>query len=172
MIKRIAILGPESTGKTTLCKELATHFKTIWVPEYARTYISMLKVPYTLNDIEVISKTQIEQENQALLTANKYLFTDTELIMSKVWCEDVFKTCPRWMESQIQELKYDHYLLLMPDIPWKPDPVRENSTRRSYFFRLYQKELESRGLKYSIISGKNDLRSSLAVTIINKLAGK
>lgn len=167
-IKRIAVIGPESTGKTTLCRELADHFKTVWVPEYAREYVEKLARPYTFSDIELCAKKQLEQEDELLQKANQFIFCDTELIVAKVWCEDVFKTCPASIENEISKRKYDLYLLTIPDLPFKEDPVRENPHRREYFFELYKRELEERGFAYEIIRGKNNSRSENAMKIIKK----
>ena len=87
-VKRIALLGAESTGKTTLARSLALRFQTIWVPEYARDYVNMNPGPVTLETIESISREQLSQENRAAANANNFLFCDTEFIVSKVWCMD------------------------------------------------------------------------------------
>jgi NadR type nicotinamide-nucleotide adenylyltransferase len=167
-VKRIAFIGPESSGKTTLCKQLADYYKTFWVPEYAREYMGQLNRPYTLEDILLISKKQLENEQELLMKSNNLLFSDTELINSKVWCEDKFEYCPEWISEKIEEKMYDLYLLTKPDLPWQPDPVRENPTRRDYFYNLYLKELETRKLKYKIISGKGDTRFNNAVKAVDE----
>ncbi len=167
-IKRVALIGPESTGKTTLCQELADHFKTHWVPEYARDYMARLHRDYTLDDIEHCSKKQLEREDELLQEAKQFLFSDTELIIAKVWCEDVFKICPAWMEKKIIEKKYDLYLLASPDLPFVPDSVRENPKRRDYFFSLYKQELEKRKFDFSIIDGKGTTRFKNALKAITK----
>ena len=154
-IKRIALIGPESTGKTTLCSELAEHFKTSWVPEFARDYIEQLHRPYTLSDIELCAGKQLESEDESVAGANRFLFCDTELILAKVWCEDVFKTCPSWIEEEIIKRNYDLYLLTYPDLPFKTDPVRENPHRRDYFFELYKAELQKRNFEFEIITGRD-----------------
>ena len=167
MISRIAIIGPESSGKTTLCKELADHYQTSWVPEYARAYIAGLSRAYTLSDIEKIAVTQLQQEDEAMLRANTYLFVDTELIIAKVWCLDVFNNCPEWIELKIPEEVYDLYLLTSPDLEWIADPVRENEKRRNYFFEWYKRELESYQFPYYIITGHGKSRLQMAITVID-----
>ena len=167
-INRIALIGPESSGKSTLCKLLAKHFKTQWVPEYAREYIEKLNRPYNSDDILLIAKEQMKIEDKMLLKANKFLFADTELIVAKVWCEDVFGFYPDWMEEKIEERKYNLYLLTKPDLPWENDPVRENPNRRDYFFDLYLNEIRKRKFNYEIISGTGDQRFLNAVNAIEK----
>jgi NadR type nicotinamide-nucleotide adenylyltransferase len=162
-IKRIALIGPESSGKTTLSKRLAEQYKTLWVPEHARDYVKKLNRPYTADDILIIAKEQLKVEEQLLLNANKLLFIDTELIIAKIWCEDKFGFCPEWISGKSEEKKYDLYLLTKPDLPWEQDPVRENSNRRDYFFNLYLDEIETRKFNYEVISGSGEVRFRNAV---------
>ena len=107
-IKRIALIGPESTGKTTLCEQLAIHFHTVWVPEYSRFYNEKLDRPYTLDDIEFCSRKQLEMEDELIQQANQFIFSDTELIVAKTWCDDVFNTCPEWIEIEITKRPQDN----------------------------------------------------------------
>lgn len=166
-IVRVALIGPESSGKTTLVKQLAQHHNTSYVVEYARAYIEKINRPYTLADIILIAEKQLEQEEQLLKKANKLFFTDTEFIIAKIWCEDVFGTCPEWIEKMISAEIYDLYLLLQPDLPWVKDSVRENPQRRKYFFDLYEKELINRKFNYEIISGIGEKRLLHAVNAID-----
>jgi NadR type nicotinamide-nucleotide adenylyltransferase len=165
--KRISLIGPESSGKTTLCTLLAAHYKTLWVPEFAREYMEKLDRSYYLEDVLFISKKQLETEEELLIKSNKLLFIDTEFINAKIWCEDVFGFSPEWISEKIEEKKYDLYLLTKPDLRWQPDPVRENPTRRDYFYNLYLNELETRKLKYEIISGEGDTRFNNAVKAVD-----
>lgn len=167
MISRIAVIGPESSGKTTLCGELAEHYRTCWVPEFSRNYISGLSRAYTQQDIEYTALEQLKQEEKALLHAQYYLFADTELIIAKVWSLDVFHSCPAWIEKKIPELAYDLYLLTSPDLEWIADPVRENAGRRDYFFDWYKRELDSYGFPYFIIGGLGKSRMQHAVSVID-----
>ena len=163
---RVALIGPESTGKTTLCRQLAEHFHTCWVPEFAREYISTLNRPYTKEDIIYCAERQLESEEQMKSKANKILFTDTELIVCKVWLLDVFGECPEWIERKISENKYDLYLLTSLDLPFIEDPVRENPFRRQYFFDWYKAELKKRKFRYEIIEGLKEERIEKAVKFI------
>ena len=167
-IKRIALIGPESSGKSTLCELLATHYKTLWIPEYAREYIEKLNRPYTAADILHSAQEQLKMEEERMLTASKFLFADTELIVAKVWCEDVFHFCHPWIAATIEEKKYDLYLLTKPDLIWEKDAVRENPNRRDYFFNLYLNELEERGFNYEIIGGAGEERLRNAIGAVEK----
>jgi len=180
-IKRIALIGPESSGKTTLCMQLAAHYNTVWVPEYARTFMENLNRVYTYQDVIHCAFGQMKAEDalaeKACLPgkgnpangrqANRFLFCDTELINYKIWFEDKFKKTPGWMESEITKRKYALYLLTTPDLPWVHEAVRENPERREYFFDLYKKELEKRKFSYGIISGAEKSRLEGAILHID-----
>jgi NadR type nicotinamide-nucleotide adenylyltransferase len=158
MIKRIAITGPESTGKSTLAEQLAFHYKTVWVPEYAREYIGKLKLPYSKDDILTIAKKQLENENKCAEAATGFLFCDSELIVTKIWSEDKFNSCDEWILGKIEEHAYDLYLLCYIDIPWQEDPQREDPHRREYLFNLYLQELTERNFPFRVISGSGKKR--------------
>jgi len=167
-VKKIALIGPESSGKSTLCMELARHFNTAWVPEFAREYVASLKSRYTLADIEFCAHEQLRSEEEQLMKAHRFLFCDSELIIAKVWCADVFKSVPAWIEEKIDSHPYDLFLLTQPDIPFKKDDVRENPHRRDYFFDWYRRELENKKFSYEIIGGQGALRFSNSLAAIQK----
>lgn len=167
-VRKIALIGPESSGKTTLAEKLAMHFETRWVPEYAREFIGNLGRAYTLADIEHCARMQLSMEKELEASARQFLFCDTELIVAKVWCEDVFHKTPPWLEEAIRANPYDLFLLLKPDLPFTPDPVRENPLRREFFFDWYKKELVERNFKYEEISGLNEVRFSNALKALEK----
>jgi len=168
-ITRIALIGPESTGKTTLCVQLAEHYKTIWVPEYARTFMENLSRTYTYEDVVHCALEQMTIEDASVSSANRFLFCDTELINYKVWFEDRFKKIPDWLEAEIMKRKYDLYLLTSHDLPWVHETVRENPHRREYLFDLYKKEMEKRNFVYRIISGSGEARLQTAIEYIDTL---
>jgi NadR type nicotinamide-nucleotide adenylyltransferase len=169
--KRIALIGPESTGKTTLCFLLAEHYQTVWVKEYSRDYIAIHPKPYSWDDVVHCTEEQIKLENQMLSIANNFLFADTELIVAKVWFNDVFKREPAWLEEKICERMYDLYLLTFPDIAFVQDTVRENPRRREFFFNWYREELQRRKVRYAIITGDGKSRLQNAINIIDKTFG-
>ena len=168
-VRRIALIGPESTGKTTLCMQLAEYYKTVWVPECARTFIENLNRAYTYEDVVHCAREQMKAEDALAETANRFLFCDTELINYKVWFDDKFNKTPDWLEAEITKRKYDLYLLTSPDLPWVHEGVRENPHRREYLFDLYKKELEKRNSVYRIISGSGEARSEAAIKYIDSI---
>jgi NadR type nicotinamide-nucleotide adenylyltransferase len=167
-IKKIALIGPESTGKTTLCASLAAHYKTVWVPEISRSYIGALERKYTLKDIEYCTKAQLKGEEELLNKANGFLFCDSEMIIAKVWCEDVFKTVPEWIENKVRTNLYDLHLLTLADIPFEQDNVRENAHRREFFYNWYKRELDERSFPYEVIEGNGEERFRNSIAAISK----
>lgn len=170
-IKRIALLGPESTAKSTLSEQLAMHYNTVWVKETAREYLSNIQHHYTLDDIIEIGKLQLNEEQKLISQANKFIFIDTEFINLKVWCLDVFKTCPTFISEAIPKNPVDLYLLTYPDIPWQPDPLRENPNRREFLFEWYENELKQLNIPYQIIKGKNQNRLNNCLNAITFFFG-
>lgn len=167
-ILRIAITGPESTGKSELAQKLAQHYHTLWVPEYAREYIHQLNRPYTFPDILAIAKRQAALEKELLNKSNRILFSDTELIVCKIWCEYKFGKCHSWIIENLKKQNFDLYLLMDIDLPWQPDPQREHPDKRVELFNLYLDELLNRNWLFEIVSGSGEQRFINALNIINK----
>ena len=140
-LKKIVVTGPESTGKSTLCEQLATYFKTKWVPEYAREYLIKLKRPYTYDDLLVIAKGQLEQEDRITASSEApLLFIDTDMYVMKVWCEYVFGKCHSFILDEIAKRNYDVYLLCNTDLPWVADELREypDLESREFLYHMYK----------------------------------
>lgn len=152
---RIAVTGPESTGKTTLAEGLAHKLNCLWVPEYAREYIDKINRPYDKHDVENIAHGQIKNLYEAEQKSNKILICDTELIVIKIWMEVKYGNCPEWIINEMKNQKFDLYLLCYPDIPWTFDKQREHPNLREYLFELYEKELLNLNYNYFIIKGDN-----------------
>lgn len=164
MSKRIAIVGPESTGKSELSESLALHFKTAWVPEFARQYLEKLNRPYQYDDLLLIAKGQIKEEKKRNVSgAEKYLFCDTDLIVIKIWSLHKYGKCHNWILSQIKKRKYSLHLLTAIDLPWEIDPLREHPHLRQFFFDWYKNELNEYRFPYRIINGLNTERTGNAV---------
>lgn len=168
MITRIAITGPESTGKTTLSKTLAEKFNTVWIPEYVREYFSIFGSDYTYEDLEKIAKGQWALEKQIEKNANQLFFADTEMLVIKIWSECKYEKCSPWILNTLKTYAYDLYLLCYIDLPWEYDPLRENPSKseRLELFKLYVKNLERYNLPYVIINGKNQERNSMAINAV------
>ncbi len=169
MLKKIAITGPESTGKSDLAKALARHYYAQWVPEYAREYIDNLNRPYRYEDIEQIAKGQLEIEKRKAATATNLLFCDTEFLVTKIWSEYVFGQCSQWILDQVKWHTYDLYLLMDIDLPWQYDPQREHPHKREELFGIYKQELVNNGFDFRIVSGYGTKRVSNAIQYVDDL---
>lgn len=167
---RIAVTGPESSGKSTLSEALARHFETVWVKEYAREYIDGLQRPYREEDLLTIARGQLlAEQKQARQARNNLLFSDTELTVIKIWSEVKYKRCdPRILEL-LQNTPYNLYLLTAPDLPWQDDPQREHPHFREELFELYQRELQNRKLPFIIIRGEGPERLGRAIEAVKGL---
>jgi NadR type nicotinamide-nucleotide adenylyltransferase len=163
---RIAITGPESTGKSSLAENLARQYKTVWIPEYSREYLKQLGKRYQYHDILAIAKGQYELERKLSNGINRFLFIDTDFIVCKIWCEVKFGKCHPWINEMIDQHRYNLYLLCKPDLPWVEDPLRENPDDRAILFELYKDELEHRKFPYAVISGVGDERVKNAMNAI------
>ncbi|MEI6576123.1 MAG: ATP-binding protein [Bacteroidota bacterium] len=168
MIKRIAITGPESTGKSWLAEQLSMHFHTTFASEYARVFLAELKRPYIYDDILLIAQGQRLYEINASVKAEKFLFCDTEAVVTKIWSEHTFGRCDSWILNEIEHNPHDYYLLCNIDLPWEPDPLREHPNLREYLFNLYVNELTKRDLPYGIVSGQRQDRKNCAISLLSQ----
>jgi NadR type nicotinamide-nucleotide adenylyltransferase len=171
-IKKIVIIGPESTGKSTLCQKLADHYNTLWVPEYAREYLENHGPEYSYEDLYDIAVGQLELEDEAtdkLQNINSTpLFIDTDMYVMKVWSEFVFNKCNNWILNRIAERKYDLYLLCDVDLPWVKDDLREypDLRVRKKLFYFYKDLLVNQQVPWCIISGDYGERFNKATNFI------
>ena len=168
-LKKVAVIGPESTGKSELCQQLAAHYQTEWVPEFARFFLDRLDRPYEQNDLKAIAEGQLSWEDDKAAYAKDYLFCDTNLIVIKVWSDHKYGKTDAWVEEQLMLRKYDYYLLNNIDLPWQPDPQREHPQQRKHFFGIYQQYLEEHKFPYSIVSGIEGDRKKSAITALEKI---
>ncbi|MBL7930427.1 MAG: ATP-binding protein [Bacteroidia bacterium] len=167
-IFKIAVVGAESTGKTWLCEELAKHYQTAWVPEYAREYFNDSDIyNYTLEDLETIARRQIQLEQEALKDARKFLFCDTTLVTLKIWAELEFKTVPAFIARNLSLQQYNYYFITSNEIPWESDPLRQNKHGRDLLFQMNKKEIIQSKIPYSVISGREEQRLRNAIKILN-----
>ena len=155
---KVGIIGPESTGKSTLATYLAHRYGGVLVAEYAREYMEKRACAsvYTREDVVNIAQFQVEQlrklsEKTKTDTSTDIVFFDTELIITKVWFLHKYGECPDFIEQALRQYPMDVYLLCYPDMPWQPDPVRENPNIREYLFEWYEREVQELSIPYYII---------------------
>ena len=160
---RVAITGPESTGKSALAEYLARYFQTRFVPEYARGYIANMRRAYGYKDLNYIAHQQLVSERYFERRATGFVFCDTDLTVIKIWSEHRYGKCSSWVLKRLGEIRYDLYLLCDVDLPWEADPQREHPEMREHFMNLYRKELEERGVNFRVISGLGEERFENAV---------
>jgi nicotinamide riboside kinase len=198
MLKKVVIIGPESTGKSYLCKKLAEHFNTLCVDEFAREYLITNGTAYTYNDLLTIAQGQIALEEKGIqkLTTDyrppttnwendqpqtpnfkpqtpnlKPIFIDTDMYVMKIWCEFVFNRCHQWILDTIAERKYDLYLLCNIDLPWVKDELREypDIEIRKKLYNYYKDTLINQSIPWVDINGNYEERIVKAIKAVSNL---
>jgi NadR type nicotinamide-nucleotide adenylyltransferase len=183
MLKKIVILGPESTGKSTLCEQLAQHYETTWCPEFAREYLLTNGTNYDFEDLLTIAQGQLALEDEYTTTLENQsetmlengghlpLFIDTDMYVAKVWCEFVFEKCHRFILDQIVTRKYDLYLLCNVDLPWVQDELREypDIESRKKLYSIYKDLMINQPVPWVEIKGDYNQRLQKAITAVDKL---
>lgn len=168
-VKKVAVIGTECTGKSDLAAFLASHFKTEWVPEYARGYMDRLIRPYEQNDLLTIAHGQIRLEDTFMRGSNRVLICDTNLYVIKVWSMFRFGSCEEEILRHIATRKYDLYLLTYIDVPWEDDPQREHPGKRQELYDIYLNELKNQPVPFVEIRGERELRRRIAVDAVEKM---
>ncbi len=156
--KKIAITGPESSGKTSLSAALAARLHARLVPEYARLYLERFGPSYTPEDLVHMAHGQAALELAATARAERLVVTDTSIEVIYVWWEYRLGPPPAWLEQLLQRHRADYYLLCRPDLPWQPDPLRENPHDREALFHRYCRLLERLGRPYGLVEGTGEAR--------------
>jgi NadR type nicotinamide-nucleotide adenylyltransferase len=167
--RKIVVIGPESTGKSTLCAQLAAHYHTAWCPEFAREYLKDTHGKYTYGDLLNIAHGQMELEHTMITQARNLYFIDTDMYVMKVWCEVAFERCHTWILKQIASCHYDFYFLCNTDLPWVKDELREypDLRLRNRLFKMYKDILVNSGGRWAEISGVDMQRLQMAIGILD-----
>ena len=184
---KVAVIGPESTGKSTLCELLAQYYNTQWCPEFAREFLLTHGTDYSYDDLLYIAKGQLAMEDEYIQSTvdgpqstdnspfithhSPLLFIDTEMYVMKVWCEFVFGKCHRWVLDQIIERKYDLYLLCNTDLPWVKDELREypDLKTRDQLYHIYKDIMINQLTPWVDISGDYNERLQKAIKAVDQL---
>lgn len=184
MVKKVVAIGPESTGKSTLCRQLAEHFNTLSCPEYARTYLKENGVQYKYADLLKIAQGQVAIEDYCAEELNKkeaknpqasayhsLFFIDTNMYVMKVWYEYVFGKCEYFVLGEIAKRKYDLYLLCNTDLPWMAEEMREypDEKPRVELYNMYKDVLINQNTPWIEISGNYEQRLRKAIDAVEIL---
>lgn len=171
---KIVLFGPESTGKTTLSRQLARHYNTVWVPEYARDYLqkkwNIERKTCEASDILPIAKGQITLENALALKADKILICDTDLLETKVYSQEYYGGFVHpILDAAAKTHQYDLYFLTYIDTPWEEDDLRDRPEQRLEMFTAFKNALETHHKNYILLQGDKETRFAKAVAAIDKL---
>ncbi|MBN9296459.1 MAG: ATP-binding protein [Filimonas sp.] len=182
-MKKIVIIGPESTGKSTLCEQLAQHYQTQWCEEYAREYLLQHGTKYSFEDLKTIAEGQLSLEDKYAdavqkafaeqktnLAKEPLLFIDTDMYVMKVWCEYVFGKSHNSILEQIAARKYDLYLLCNIDLPWVAEELREypDERPRQELYRIYKDIMINQHVPWVEINGIHDERIQTAIKAVDR----
>ena len=157
---RIAITGPESSGKTTLAKALSEHYNISFVPEFARTYLEKTEGKYEQLDLDKIAQGQLK----SLISAeDSIVISDTDFSVLEIWSQYKYKNTSELINKLVQKELFDLHILCSPDIPWEADLLRENPNSRDLLFELYSVSLNRNNKNYIVVNGsaKNRLEKSI-----------
>jgi NadR type nicotinamide-nucleotide adenylyltransferase len=180
LLKKIVIIGPESTGKSTLGQALADHYKTLWCPEYAREYLLKHGTDYSFDDLLTVAKGQWDMEAryreevmQKARAENRepILIVDTDQYVMKIWCEFVFGKCHTWILRRIVEQQTDLYLVCDTDLPWTKDELREypDHETRHRLLHYYKDIAQNSGVAWGLVTGSGEARLQNAIAFVEKI---
>lgn len=176
-ILKIVLYGAESTGKTSLARQLAEHYQSSWSKEYLRTYLeeklAKKVIPKGQNiveysEVEEIAKGQIQNEDKAVKEANKVVFFDTNILMSHIYAHYYFGKSPNALKKLVKSRIYDLYLFLENDIAWEADLQRDNPETRNKLSLIFKNELTLRNLAVVAINGNGKERFENCVKEVDK----
>ena len=173
-VLKVVLFGPESTGKTTLSEQLARHYHTVWVPEYAREYLqdkwNNERKTCEPHDLLPIAEGQMRLENKLAKKATDILICDTDLLETKVYSEAYYiGNCDPILEKYALQNTYDLYLLTYIDIPWEADDLRDKPNEREKMFNYFKGTLEKYGKNFITLKGDKKQRLNKAINHIDIL---
>ncbi|MBY0523290.1 MAG: AAA family ATPase [Gemmataceae bacterium] len=170
-VKRVCLFGPESTGKTTLCRRLAEHYDTVWVSEYARGYLDHKASPCEMTDVAYIARGQAAAEDALARQANRVLFCDTDVLTTMLYSDLYYGSCPDRVRQAAEQRHYDLYLLNDVDVPWVADPQRDMPHRREELRDRWLQALAARGRPHTLVRGSWEERFTIACEAVGRLLG-
>lgn len=167
---RVVITGAESTGKSTLTKELADYFKAPFTEEFVRSYVNRVQRSLEASDLNAIFQGQYSIEQAGCTNKPPLVFHDTNLLSNLIYADYYFKQIPDRLKLEILNQNYGLYLLCDTDIPWEADGLqRESSDLRSKLQKVFIEELAKRKIKPVLISGTKKERLEIAIQAVQKM---
>jgi NadR type nicotinamide-nucleotide adenylyltransferase len=166
MLRKIAVVGPESTGKSELAHALATHLRTVWVPEFARFYLDLLDRPYRADDLVDIARGQLAWERGLASQGTDWLVCDTNLLVIQVWSEFKYGYLLPDLAPLIDLRPYTLHLLTDIDLPWQDDPLREHPHAREALLAHYRRSLDAAQVPYAVVRGQGTQRLASALAAL------
>jgi NadR type nicotinamide-nucleotide adenylyltransferase len=163
---RIAITGPESSGKTTLCRSLSEHFNVAFIPEFARTYLEKTNGEYNQSDLDQMAQ---EQLKNILSSHNTINICDSDFSVLEIWSHYKYGNVSDFIRELVKKELFDLHILCTPDIPWEEDSLRENPDTRNQLFELYKESLNKYTKNFIIVSGEHKNRVTKSVQAIELL---
>jgi HTH-type transcriptional repressor of NAD biosynthesis genes len=173
-VKRVAAVGAESTGKSSLCQRLAKHYGTTWIGEYGRDYTleklrSLELGRWTADEFVHIAWEQQRREDEAARAANKLLFCDTDAFATEIWHERYVGSPPIWLAPPS---KISLYLVPFPDVPFVADEIRDGAHLRFWMHERFVEELAKRERSYVVLQGAYEERDAQAIAAIDALLAR
>lgn len=169
-IIRIAVTGPECSGKSELTEKLSKHFGAPKADEFARAYLSASRGKYTEEDLVAICKGQMAAEDKAVESAERLAVFDTDMTVMKIWAMFRFGSIPSFIwQAEIRRV-YHLKLLCRPDLPWEADPLRESPDprERDLLFDIFKRHLEAKDTPFEIVEGTGEERLRTAVALVER----
>ena len=167
--KIFACVGPESTGKTTLCNQLTAHFEGVIIPEFAREFLMAKGGTYEKSDLITIAEKQLELEKKIISQSAGPVFCDTDILVVRVWHQFKYGKQNKEIEKLFDQQRPRKYLLTYPDLEWEPDQLRESPNDLLRIFKMYEVGLNTIGADYQIIKGKDEVRLANAIEAVNQM---
>lgn len=173
-IVKVVLFGPESTGKTTLSRQLARHYKTVWAPEYAREYLQNKwnneRKTCENSDLVPIARGQMQLENSLAKKADKVLICDTDLLETKVYSQEYYGGfVDPILDKAAKQNTYDLYFLTYIDTPWEEDDLRDRPEQRLEMFEAFEKALKTHNRPYILLKGDKETRLKRAIEAIDRI---
>ena len=169
-VRRVVISGPESCGKTTLCRDLAAYFKTEWVPEWARSFLEFEGNRYPIeSDYPLIARAHAASEEALAAQATRVLISDTDAVCTKVAAQVLNQYYNVCVDQMARTRHYDLRIVMDTDVPYAADPLRYGITKRQFDTKMFTDAYDELGFPYIVIGGDWQTRFQTAVLAIRRM---